>query len=228
MSTLMKTSKELFHERLPEILKKHGITNRLAGPRIDKIALSMGVGRAVADGQILNVATEHLSQIAGQRAVVTKAKKAVANFRTRIGVKIGCRVTLRGERMWSFLDKLINIAVPRIKDFRGLSPKGFDGRGNYNMGLREQALFHEVTLEKLEHNQGLNITICIGNSTDTISFEVLKALNMPFRELKAEDEAKPKPAKPAPASANAGATPAAKAPAAPKAAAPAPAPKPAK
>jgi len=182
----MKNSKDLLSERLPEILKKHGITNRLAGPRIEKVALSMGVGRAVADGQILNVATEHLSAIAGQRAVVTKAKKAVANFRTRIGVKIGCRVTLRGERMWSFLDKLINLAVPRIKDFRGLNPKGFDGRGNYNMGLREQALFHEVTLDKIEHNQGMNITICIKNSNDAISFDLLKALNMPFREIKIE------------------------------------------
>ena len=185
-TTMMKNSKDLLSERLPEILKKHGITNRLAGPRIEKVALSMGVGRAVADGQILNVATEHLSAIAGQRAVVTKAKKAVANFRTRIGVKIGCRVTLRGERMWSFLDKLINLAVPHIKDFRGLNPKGFDGRGNYNMGLREQALFHEVTLDKIEHNQGMNITICIKNSNDAISFDLLKALNMPFREIKIE------------------------------------------
>lgn len=182
MAQLMKTSRDIYAEKLPEILKKHGIKNKLAGPRIEKVALSMGVGRAMADGAILNVVTDHLTAIAGQKAVVTKAKKAVANFRTRIGVKIGCRVTLRGQRMWSFLDKLINLAVPRIKDFRGLNPKGFDGRGNYNMGLREQALFHEVTLEKLEHNQGLNITICIKNSTDTISLDLLKALNMPFRE----------------------------------------------
>lgn len=182
MTTLQKTSKQLYAEVLPEILKKHGIANRLAGPRIDKVCLSMGVGRAVADGQILNVVAEHLSLIAGQKATVTKAKKAVANFRTRIGVKIGARVTLRGERMWTFLDKLIHLAVPRIKDFRGLSPKGFDGRGSYNMGLREQALFHEVVLDKLEHNQGLNITISIRNSTDAISIDLLKALRMPFRE----------------------------------------------
>jgi large subunit ribosomal protein L5 len=181
-TTLMKPLRETYGERLPEILKKHGITNKLAGPRIEKISLSMGVGRAIADGQILNVVSEHLTLIAGQKATVTKAKKAVANFRSRIGVKIGCHVTLRGERMWSFLDKLINLAVPRIKDFRGLSPKSFDGKGNYNMGLREQALFHEVTLEKLEHNQGLNITICIKNSNDAISLDLLKALNMPFRD----------------------------------------------
>jgi len=181
-ATLQKSTRQLFTEQLPNILSKHGIKNRMAGPRIDKVSLNMGVGRAIADGQILNVVSEHLTMLAGQKATITKAKKAVANFRSRIGVKIGCRVTLRGERMWSFLDRLINLAIPRIKDFRGLNPKGFDGRGNYNLGLREQALFHEIQLDKLEHNQGLNITICIKNSTDPISYDVLKALHMPFRD----------------------------------------------
>lgn len=181
-NTVQKSIRERYQDVLPEILKKHGVTNKLAGPRIEKISLSMGVGRAIANGEILNVVTEHLTQLAGQKATVTKAKKAVANFRSRIGVKIGCRVTLRGERMWAFLDKLISLAIPRIKDFRGISPKGFDGRGNYNMGLREQALFHEITLDKLEHNQGLNITVTIKNSTDAASFDLLKALGMPFRE----------------------------------------------
>lgn len=181
-NTVQKNIRDRYQDVLPEILKKHGVTNKLAGPRIEKISLSMGVGRAIANGEILNVVTEHLTQLAGQKATVTKAKKAVANFRSRIGVKIGCRVTLRGERMWAFLDKLISLAIPRIKDFRGISPKGFDGRGNYNMGLREQALFHEITLDKLEHNQGLNITVTIKNSTDAASFDLLKALGMPFRE----------------------------------------------
>jgi large subunit ribosomal protein L5 len=184
-ATVQKSIRERYQAVLPEILTKHGVTNKLAGPRIEKISLSMGVGRAIANGEILNVVTEHLTQLAGQKATVTKAKKAVANFRSRIGVKIGCRVTLRGERMWAFLDKLISLAIPRIKDFRGISPKGFDGRGNYNLGLREQALFHEVTLDKLEHNQGLNITITIKNSTDAASFDLLKALGMPFREQQA-------------------------------------------
>jgi large subunit ribosomal protein L5 len=179
---LSKTSKATYQESMPEILKKAGITNRLAGPRIEKVCLNMGVGRAVADGQILAVVSEHLSAIAGQRAAVTVAKKAVANFRTREGVKIGARVTLRGPRMWAFIDKLIHLAIPRIKDFRGLSPKGFDKAGNFNLGLREQALFHEVQLDKLEHNQGLQITICFANSTEKLSLEVLKALHMPFRE----------------------------------------------
>ncbi len=181
-TALQKGSKSRFTEVLPELLQKHQITNRLAGPRIEKVCLNMGVGRAVADGAILNVVTEHLTAIAGQRAVVTKARKAVANFRTRIGVKVGTRVTLRGERMWHFLDKLIHLAVPRIKDFRGLSPKAFDVQGNYNMGMREQALFHEVVLDKLEHNQGLQITIHICNSTEAVSLDLLKALGMPFRE----------------------------------------------
>ncbi len=185
-ATVQKPIRQQYKDVLPEILKQHGIKNKLAGPTIDKISLNMGVGRAIANGEILNIVTEHLTLLAGQKATVTKAKKAVANFRSRIGVKIGCRVTLRGERMWTFLDKLINLAIPRIKDFRGISPKGFDGRGNYNMGLREQALFHEVTLDKLEHNQGLNITICIKNSTDAISFDLLKAMGMPFRETQAK------------------------------------------
>lgn len=179
---VLKSTRQLYNERLPEIISKHGIKNRLAGPRIDKICLNMGVGRAVADGQILNTVSEHLSLIAGQRAAVTKAKKAIANFRTREGVKIGARVTLRGAKMWAFMDKLVHLAIPRIKDFRGLSPKGFDVAGNFNLGLREQALFHEVVLDKLEHNQGLQITICFRNSNATLSLDLLKALQMPFRE----------------------------------------------
>ena len=179
---LQKTSKELLTERLPDILKQHGITNRLAGPKIEKVSLNMGVGRAMANGEILNIVADHLTQIAGQKVQVTKARKAIANFRTRIGVKIGCHVTLRGERMWAFLDKLINLAIPRIKDFRGLSPKGFDKQGNYSVGLREQALFPEVVLDKLEHNQGLQITIQFRNSSPERSLDVLKALNMPFRK----------------------------------------------
>jgi large subunit ribosomal protein L5 len=179
---LQKSSKQLYQEALVEVCKLHGIANKMAAPRIDKVCLNMGVGRAVQDGQILNVVSEHLTLLAGQRCTVTKAKKAVANFRSRIGVKIGARVTLRGERMWSFLDKLINLAIPRIRDFRGISPKAFDKEGNYNLGLREQALFHEIVLDKLEHNQGLNITICISNSDPKKSFDLLKMLNMPFRE----------------------------------------------
>ena len=180
--TIQKTSRQLLKERLPELLKKHDVTNVMAAPRIDKIALNMGVGRAIANGEILNVVSEHLSLLAGQHCTVTKAKKAVANFRSRIGVKIGCRVTLRGARMWSFLDKLINLAIPRIKDFRGLSPKGFDGRGNYNMGLKEQIVFPEINFDKIEKVRGMNITICTTADNDNDGKALLEALGMPFRK----------------------------------------------
>lgn len=183
--TLQKSSKELYEEGIKAICEQHGITNRFAAPKIEKVCLNMGVGRAIQDGQILNVVSEHLTLLAGQRATITKAKKSIANFKSRADMKIGARVTLRGERMWSFLDKLINIAIPRIRDFRGISAKAFDKQGNYNLGLREQALFLEITLDKLEHNQGLNITICFRNSTPDMSRDVLKQLNFPFREQQA-------------------------------------------
>ncbi len=180
--TIQQTTRERFNEFMPQLKEQHGITNQFAAPRITKICLNMGVGRAVQDNQILSIVSEHLSQIAGQRATITKAKKAVAQFRSREGMKIGARVTLRGERKWAFLDKLINLAIPRIKDFRGISPKGFDRQGNFNLGLTEQALFPEVNLEKIEHNQGLNITICIENSDPEKSLTLLRGIGFPFRE----------------------------------------------
>lgn len=181
-TTLEATTKSRYESTIQEIMADKGITNRLAAPRVTKVSLNMGVGRAVSDGQILNVVAEHLSQLAGQRATITKARKAIAQFRSRQGMKIGARVTLRGERMWAFLDRLIHLAVPRIKDFRGLSARSFDRQGNYNIGLREQALFPEVDLEKLDHNQGLNITICIDNSDPEISQTLLRGMGMPLRK----------------------------------------------
>jgi len=183
MSTaLSQTTREKYREALPKICEEYGISNKLAAPRISKVSLNMGVGRAVGDGQILNVVAEHLTQLAGQRAAITRARKSVAQFRSRQGMKTGARVTLRGQRMWSFLDKLIQLAMPRIRDFRGISPKGFDKQGNYSIGLTEQALFPEVVLEKIEHNQGLNITICVENSDPEKSLNLLKQIGMPFRE----------------------------------------------
>ena len=181
-TTLEKTTRQKYEDTVQALCAEHGIKNRLAAPRITKVCLSMGVGRAVADGNILNIVAEHLTALAGQRAAITKAKKSVAQFRSRQGMKIGARVTLRGERMWSFLDKLINLAIPRIKDFRGISPKGFDRQGNFNMGLGEQALFPEVQLERLDHNQGLNITIFIEKTDPELSLAVLRGLGMPLRE----------------------------------------------
>jgi large subunit ribosomal protein L5 len=182
-ATLQKPTRERYDEVIAELIKEHGIANKLAAPRITKVSLNMGVGRAIADGQILSVVSEHLTALAGQKAVITKAKKAISNFRSREGVKLGCMVTLRGQRMWAFLDRLIYLAIPRIKDFRGISSKGgFDRQGNFSMGLGEQALFPEVTLDRLEYNQGLNINVVIANSDQEKSFALLKGIGVPFRE----------------------------------------------
>ncbi|MHC5067089.1 MAG: 50S ribosomal protein L5 [Planctomycetota bacterium] len=182
-ATIQQSIRSKYDEVLPQLTGEWGIKNNLAAPKISKICLNMGVGRAVQDGQILAIVTEHLSQLAGQRAVVTRAKKSIAQFRSREGMKIGARVTLRGERMWTFLDKLIYLAMPRIKDFRGISQKkGFDRQGNYTMGLNEQALFPEIMLDKVDHQQGLNITICIENTDPEKSRELLKGIGFPFRE----------------------------------------------
>lgn len=179
---VMPSTRERYPQVIGEVCNRFSIPNRMAAPRIEKICLNMGVGRAVNDAAILTTVSEHLTLLSGQRAVVTKARKSVANFKMRAGMKIGCRVTLRGERMWAFLDKLINLAIPRIRDFRGINPKAFDADGNFNLGLTEQALFPEVVLEKLEHNQGLQVTITIRNSEPGKSMALLKGLGMPFRE----------------------------------------------
>lgn len=181
--TLQKTTRELYVTALEELSAKHEIKNKFAAPRIEKVCLNMGVGRAIADGNILNVVADHLSQLAGQKSTITLAKKAVSNFRSRQGNKIGCRVTLRGQRMWGFLDRMVNLAIPRIKDFRGLPAKsGFDKQGSFSMGLKEQALFPEVTLDRLDHNQGLHVNIVIRNTTPDMSYELLKGIGMPFRD----------------------------------------------
>lgn len=183
MSTLQVTTKERFAEAQKKVAEDFGVSNMLAAPKIEKVVLNMGVGRAIADGQILNIVADHLSQIAGQRVQVTKAKKSIAQFRSREGMKIGCMATLRGARMWAFLDKLTCLAIPRIKDFRGLSPKkGFDKQGNYSLGLTEQALFPEIDLERLDQNQGLSISVVIRNSDKEKSLALLKSIGFPFRE----------------------------------------------
>jgi large subunit ribosomal protein L5 len=181
-TTFEATTKSMFEDALAKTMEAHGIKNRLAAPKISKVCLNMGVGRAVNDNQILGVVSEHLTQLAGQKATITKAKKAVAQFRSRDGMKIGTRVTLRGPRMWAFMDRLVHLAIPRIKDFRGLSPKGFDKAGNFSIGLSEQALFPEVTLDRLDHNQGLSITIVFERSNPELSKELLKGIKMPLRE----------------------------------------------
>ncbi|HEX9303684.1 MAG TPA: 50S ribosomal protein L5 [Thermoanaerobaculia bacterium] len=167
-------------EILPELSKELGVDNVMALPRLDKIILNMGMGEAVANPKILEAAVEELSAIAGQRAVVTKAKKSIATYKLRAGMPIGVRVTLRGRRMYEFLDRLINIALPRVRDFRGVSPKAFDGRGNYTLGVRDHFIFPEIDYSRTDKSKGLNVTIVTSAGRDDRALALLKRLGMPF------------------------------------------------
>lgn len=166
---------------VPSLKKQRGYRSVMQVPTIDKVVLNLCTSEAVQNVKLLTVAAEELGAIAGQKAVITRAKKAISNFKLRAGLPIGCRVTLRKERMWAFLDRLINIALPRVRDFRGLSPRGFDGRGNYNMGLKEQIVFPEINYDKVDKVRGMNITICTTAKTDSDGHALLEALGMPFR-----------------------------------------------
>jgi len=167
---------------VPALKAKTGRANALSLPKITKIVLNMGVGKALQDKNRIGEAVEHLGLIAGQRPQITKAKKSVSAFRLREGQEIGCRVTLRGTRMFEFLDRFIHLTLPRIRDFRGVSPKSFDGNGNYNMGLNEQLAFAEIDPDKVNFTQGMDITICTSAKNDEEAREMLKLLGMPFRE----------------------------------------------
>jgi large subunit ribosomal protein L5 len=163
-----------------KIRKEFGITNPMAVPRIEKIVLNMGLGEAVSNSKIIDVAVEELTSIAGQRAVVTKAKKSIANFKLREGVAIGARVTLRGNRMYEFLDRLMNIALPRVRDFRGVPTRAFDGRGNYTLGVRDHLIFPEIDYSKVDKSKGMNITIVTTAKNDEQARALLRELGMPF------------------------------------------------
>lgn len=167
---------------VPELHKEFGYSSIMQVPRIEKITLNMGVGEAVADKKLLEHATADLEAIAGQKALVTRARKSVAGFKIREGYPIGCKVTLRGERMWEFLERLISIAMPRIRDFRGVSTKSFDGRGNYSMGVREQIIFPEIDYDKVDKVRGMDITITTTAATDEEGRALLAAFNFPFRK----------------------------------------------
>jgi len=169
-------------EIAPALAQKFGRQNRLSLPRLVKISLNMGVGKALQDKERMKQAAEHLGLIAGQRPQVMKAKQAVSAFRLREGNEIGCRVTLRGKRMYEFLDRLINVALPRIRDFRGVNPKSFDGNGNYSMGLTEQLVFPEIDPDKVTFTQGMDITFVTSTGNDDEARELLRAFGMPFRE----------------------------------------------
>ena len=168
-------------EVIKALTKKFGYKTVMQVPRIVKITLNMGVGEAVADKKVLENAARDMAAIAGQKPVITKVRKSVAGFHIREGYPIGCKVTLRGERMWEFLERLIVIAIPRIRDFRGLSPRSFDGRGNYSMGVREQIIFPEIDYDKVDAIRGLDITITTTAKTDEEGRALLAAFDFPFR-----------------------------------------------
>jgi large subunit ribosomal protein L5 len=168
-------------EVLPALIKEMGYTNRWQAPRLDKIVINIGVGEAIQNAKILDVAVEELTTISGQKPVVTKARKAIANFKLREGMPIGCMVTLRGNRMYEFYDRLVNVALARVRDFKGVSDRSFDGRGNYALGLREQIIFPEIDLDKLEKVRGLTVCINTTARTDAEGKALLKAMGMPFR-----------------------------------------------
>jgi large subunit ribosomal protein L5 len=165
---------------MPVLTKQFGYHNVMAVPRLVKININMGLGEAITNAKLLDVAAEELAAITGQRPVVTKAKKSIAAFKLRQGMPIGVMVTLRGDRMFEFLDRLVNIALPRVRDFRGVPTRSFDGRGNYTLGLRDQLIFPEIEYGKADKTRGMNITIVTTARTDDESYELLKALGMPF------------------------------------------------
>lgn len=172
-------------EVIPTLRDRLEVSNDLAVPRLEKIIISMGVGEAIVDTKRLDEAVGHLTTLSGQKPQITKARRSVAGFKLREGMPIGCRVTLRRQRMWEFLDRLIALVLPRVRDFRGLNPRSFDGRGNYSLGLTEQMVFPEINPDSVHHTQGMNITLVTSAETNDEGRELLRELGMPFQK---EDE----------------------------------------
>ena len=166
---------------VPALKKEFGYDNVMAIPKIRKIVVNMGLGEATQNAKIVDTGADELSRVTGQKPVVTRAKKSIAQFKVRKGMPIGTMVTLRGERMWDFLDRLVSVALPRVRDFRGVSPKGFDGRGNYTLGLKDQLLFPEIDYMKVDKARGMNISVVTTAATDEESRKLLQLLGMPFR-----------------------------------------------
>ncbi len=167
---------------MPALQKEFGYGNVMAIPRIDKIVVNMGLGEATQNAKVVDVGADELSRITGQKAVVRRATKSIAQFKLRQGMPVGVMVTLRGERMWDFLDRLVGIALPRVRDFRGVSPKGFDGRGNYTLGLRDQLLFAEIDYMKVDKPRGMNVSVVTTAKTDQEARRLLQLMGMPFRQ----------------------------------------------
>ncbi|MDQ3068322.1 MAG: 50S ribosomal protein L5 [Acidobacteriota bacterium] len=178
----MSRLKERYRNDVVTTLKKEfGYTNLLAVPRIEKVVVNMGLGEATGNAKIVDAGADELTRITGQKAVVTRAKKSIAQFKVRQGMPIGTMVTLRGARMWEFLDRLISIALPRVRDFRGVSGKGFDGRGNYTLGLKDQIIFPEIDYMKVDKNRGMNVSVVTTAKTDEEARRLLQLMGMPFR-----------------------------------------------
>jgi large subunit ribosomal protein L5 len=174
--------KEVYQDKaVPALIKRFNYKNGMQVPRLEKIVINMGLGEAIQNVKILDSAAQELSQITGQKPVITKAKKSIAQFKLRTGMPIGCSVTLRKEKMYEFFSRLVNIALPRVRDFKGLSGKSFDGRGNYALGIREQLIFPEIHYDKIDKIKGMNIVIVTTAKTDEEGKELLKLLGMPFR-----------------------------------------------
>jgi len=174
--------KDLYQEKvMPALMKRFGYQNRMEVPRLEKIVINMGLGEAIQNIKILDSAVQELSQITGQKPIITKAKKSIAQFKLRAGMPIGCMVTLRKEKMDEFFSRLVNVALPRVRDFKGVSGKSFDGRGNYSLGIREQLIFPEIHYDKIDKVKGMNIIIVTTAKTDEEGKELLKLLGMPFR-----------------------------------------------
>lgn len=169
-------------EVMPAMMKKFGYQNVMQIPRLEKVVINMGVGEAIQNPKALDAAIGDLVRISGQKPVITKAKKSIAGFKLRTGMSIGCKVTLRGNRMYEFMDKLINATLPRVRDFRGLPHKSFDGRGNYTLGLREQLIFPEIEYDKIDKVRGMDIVVVTSAQTDEEGREMLRLMGMPFRE----------------------------------------------
>ena len=178
---MARLKEKYFQEILPQMKKDFGYTNDFQAPRLDKVVVNIGLGEAIQNIKATDHAMEDLSLITGQKPIITKAKKSISNFKLRAGMPVGCCVTLRRERMYEFLDRLINITLPRVRDFRGISGKAFDGRGNYTLGIREQIIFPEINYDKIDKIRGMNITIVTTAKTDEEAKAFLKYLGMPFR-----------------------------------------------
>jgi large subunit ribosomal protein L5 len=175
--------KTLFEDKVrQEVMQQFGITNPMAAPRVEKVVLNIGLGEASRNIKLLDAAMDELTAIAGQRPTITRARKSIAAFKLREGMPIGCRVTLRDARMWEFLDRLINVALPRVRDFRGVSAKSFDGRGSYTLGIRDHLIFPEVDYNKAEGTKGMNVTIVTSARTDEQARQLLRGLGMPFTQ----------------------------------------------